>query len=99
MVQIYRALKPAASNEACAAMLSCLYKCVAASAQLPLEVAVDVILTLQVLNAIFIEHCAVGHIFHHLFGSFLDLKGVLTAALIRLAILFLGLESSPSVDG
>ena len=29
-------------------MLSCLYKCVAASAQLPLEVAVDVILTLQV---------------------------------------------------
>ena len=46
-LQIYRALKPAASNEACSAMLSCLFKCMSAPTQLALEVAVDIILTLQ----------------------------------------------------
>ena len=56
MVQIYRALRPAPSNEACSAMLSCLVKCVGSPSQIPLEMAVDIILTLQVcLTAKFIE--------------------------------------------
>lgn len=46
--QIYRALRPAPSTEACSAMLTCLYKCVASPTQVPLEMAVDIILTLQV---------------------------------------------------
>ena len=67
VLQIYRALRPAPSNEACAAMLSCLYKCVAASAQLPLEVAVDVILTLQVHP---LEPCYKKYKFDQTFQSF-----------------------------
>ena len=47
-VQIYRALRPAPSNEACSAMLTCLFKCVASPSQVPLEMAVDILLTLQV---------------------------------------------------
>ncbi len=48
--QIYRALRPAPSSEACSAMLSCLVKCVTSPAQVPLEMAVDIILTLQVIH-------------------------------------------------
>eukprot|EP00884_Botryococcus_braunii_P023600 jgi/Botrbrau1/9924/Bobra.0012s0022.1 len=47
--QVYRALKPAASTEAAAALLACLHKCLAEPSPLALDVAVDVILTLKVV--------------------------------------------------
>ena len=47
--QIYRALRPMPSSEACSALLSCLHKCLANPGGAALDVAVDIILTLQVV--------------------------------------------------
>ena len=48
-MQVFRALRPRASGEACSALLACLQKCLACDPpSLALDVAVDVILTLQV---------------------------------------------------
>lgn len=50
-MQIFRALRPAASSEACNALLTGLAKCLASPSRLSLELAADVILTLQVIYA------------------------------------------------
>ena len=47
-VQVFRALRPAVSSEACNALLAGLAKCLANPSRLSLEVAADVVLTLQV---------------------------------------------------
>lgn len=47
--QVFRALRPAVSSEACSALLAGLAKCLANPSRLSLEVAADVVLTLQVV--------------------------------------------------
>ena len=47
-VQVFRALRPAVSSEASNALLAGLAKCLANPSRLSLEVAADVVLTLQV---------------------------------------------------
>ncbi len=47
-MQNYRALRPKASIEACGALLASLARCLANPSQMSLEVAIDIILTLQV---------------------------------------------------
>ena len=47
--QVFRALRPAPSSEACAALLACLHKCLSLpSAPTALRMAVDIVLSLQV---------------------------------------------------
>lgn len=47
-LQVFRALKPTLSSEACTALMAGLAKCLASPSKLSLEVAADVVLTLQV---------------------------------------------------
>lgn len=47
-LQVFRALKPSLSSEACNALMAGLAKCLANPSKLSLEVAADVLLTLQV---------------------------------------------------
>ena len=59
-MQVFRALRPKVTGEACSALLSCLHKCLTAEmVPTALDVAVDVILTLQVYfptRAVTISH-------------------------------------------
>ena len=48
-LQVFRALRPILSSEACTALMAGLAKCLANPSKLSLEVAADVILTLQVI--------------------------------------------------
>ena len=48
LLQVFRALKPTLSSEACNALMAGLAKCLASPSKISLEVAADVILTLQV---------------------------------------------------
>lgn len=49
IVQVFRALRPKVSGEACSALLGCLHRCITAEgAPAALDMAVDIILTLQV---------------------------------------------------
>ena len=51
-MQVFRALRPTPSSEACTALLAGLAKCLANPCRLSLEVAADIILTLQVCTAV-----------------------------------------------
>ena len=46
--QVYRALRPSASGDACVSLLSCLHKCLLSPAPTSLHTAVEVCFTLQV---------------------------------------------------
>ena len=48
LLQVFRALRPVLNGEACNALMAGLAKCLATPSKLSLEVAADVILTLQV---------------------------------------------------
>lgn len=50
-LQVFRALRPTLSSEACTALMAGLAKCLANPSKLSLEVAADVVLTLQVCSA------------------------------------------------
>ena len=47
MTQVFRALRPAANNKACNALLAGLAKCLVSPTRLSLEMAADIVLTLQ----------------------------------------------------
>ena len=49
-LQVFRALRPTLSSKACTALMAGLAKCLANPSKLSLEVAADVVLTLQVCS-------------------------------------------------
>lgn len=52
LLQVYRALRPAANGEACVSLLSCLHMCLISPSPTSLHTAVEVCLTLKVLPLI-----------------------------------------------
>ncbi|KAK9829934.1 hypothetical protein WJX72_008722 [[Myrmecia] bisecta] len=82
--QVYRALRPRPSNEACYALLHGLHKCLQHPSPTSLDVAVDVILTLQVM----VESLAPGKLvlYPQLVLTCLTLLGLSYVHLFRLGL-------------
>ncbi|KAK9846072.1 hypothetical protein WJX84_000717, partial [Apatococcus fuscideae] len=86
--QIYRALQPKATIEAIGALLASLARCLANPSQMSLEVAIEIILTLQVV----VESMEVGKLV--LYPQItLTTLGLLTTSYVHLHALNLGLFS------